>query len=523
MRANWLTLLGVNLRSIFMAVQSSRKKKRHAGFVVMMIIYALVGLLFAFYCGLTAYAYVLMGMADIVMPIMMTMASILILFTTIFKSNGFLFASRDDEFLLSLPIRTHEIIIGRIGTLYLFELAETIMIMAAPLIVLAVMTDVSAGFVFLGAVSIVFIPLIPLALSALIGIVITFISSRFKYKNAVTIILGMVVLVVIMGFSMSAQNIDETMFLNMNQMILQAITQLYFPANLYISGLNGSAAAYAVFVLLSVGIMLAVTALITFKYKSITTLLNTGKSKGTYHMETLKTSGFMMALYKKELKFYTSFSVYVMNTAFSFVLMIVAAVAIFFVQDIEGFLQIPKADQYITSLLPAILALFMSLSSTTYPCISLEGNHLWLMNHLPVRDKDIYDAKLLLNLSLAIPSALIASILFIIRFKPDMIIGIMTITVPLAYGLFMAVFGLFANLKFPNFQWINPTSVVKQGTPSMITTLGGMLISIIAAILIFTFISLAPIIYGILTAALLLSAFLLYRNICTISLKSLSD
>ena len=149
MSARWISLLGVNLRSIFALSQTSRKKKnkRNMNMALMIVLYVFVGLIFAVYCGVLSALYVYMGMEEIVMPMMMTIASVVILITSIFKANGFLFASRDDDLLLSLPVDTHQIIVSRLATLYIFDLVETAVVMLPSLVVVAVMSNVGAGFI----------------------------------------------------------------------------------------------------------------------------------------------------------------------------------------------------------------------------------------------------------------------------------------------------------------------------------------------------------------------------------------
>ena len=525
MSARWISLLGVNLRSIFALSQTSRKKKnkRNMNMALMIVLYVFVGLIFAVYCGVLSALYVYMGMEEIVMPMMMTIASVVILITSIFKANGFLFASRDDDLLLSLPVDTHQIIVSRLATLYIFDLVETAVVMLPSLVVVAVMSNVGAGFIISVLMSILFIPMIPLAIAALIGIIVTYISCRFKHKNFLSVVFGMLFVIIIMFFSMSAQNMNDQVIMDMSKLLLDLFRRTYFPTSLYISGLSGNVMSLIGFIVLSLSAVIGVTAAIAWKYKRITTFLTTEKSSGNYRMQSLKTSGTMFSLYRKEFKLYTSIPVYVLNTAFSFVFMIIIAIALFFVKDIESFLKIPGAKNYIALALPIVLSFFMALSSTTYPSISLEGKKLWLTAHLPVPQKQIYHAKLLVNLTLSVPTCIISSVLLIIRFRPDTLNAVMTFLVPLAYGIFVSIFGLWVNLKFPNFDWVNPVTVIKQGIPAMICIFGGMIVVIIPAFLIFTFSEAAHIIYIIVVSVLAVLSFILYRLVSGTKLLSLTE
>ena len=156
--------------------------------------------------------------------------------------------------------------------------------------------------------------------------------------------------------------------------------------------------------------------------------------------------------------------------------MIIAAIASFFVKDIEAVLNFPGINSVINVFLPIVVMFFAALSSTTYPSISLEGNHVWLTASLPVRSETIYKAKIIMNLCLTVPAILISSVLLSIRFRPDLLYAVLTVVISVLCSIFMAVFGLTVNIKFPNFEWTNAAAVVKQGASGMICSFGGIIL-----------------------------------------------
>ena len=513
MSNKFFKLTAIQLKGVLMTNQfnSGTKKQKTGKLIFVTAMFALMALLFILYCSLFTYAYITIGLTEAVMPLIMAVSSVFIIMTTIFKANGFLFASKDDDLLMSLPIQTKDIILSRFVSLYLFEAAITALMVIPSLIVWLVCLGFDAAVFIKGLFSVLFIPMIPLAIAALIGIVITYISARFKYKNLVMIILGMAGLLAIMYFSMNVGNINTSDFTEINTMLLSIIVSIYPPAKLFAMGINGNLFAYVGLIILSVIIFSAVIAVITVNFKKLTTLLSSHRTKSHYKMETLKTSGVLTSLIVKEFKRYFSLSSYVLNTAFSMLLMLVFAIAIFFIDDIEVLINIPGATRQLQSFIPVICLFFMALSSTTYPCISLEGEQVWLTASLPVDSKTIYLSKIMMNLILSMPVCLISTILFIIRFKPDITYSIITVLVPAACGIFMAFFGLAVNLKFPNFQWVNATSVIKQGAGGTICSIGGLIIVFgCGALILMTDIS-KILIYGILFACFVLGTFISWQ------------
>lgn len=70
---------------------------------------------------------------------------------------------------------------------------------------------------------------------------------------------------------------------------------------------------------------------------------------------------------------------------------------------------------------------------------------------------------------------------------------------PLAYALFTSLWGMFINLKMPDYTWTSETALIKQSMPAMAGIFGGMAAGIIPLIVL---IALQKVPAGILTAAI---------------------
>lgn len=499
MKNKFLRLTAIQLKGVLMTNQfgggTKGQKQRKLALVTAMFVF--IALLFIFYCALITYSYIAIGLTKAVMPMIMAIASIFIIMTTLFKANGFLFSSKDDDLLMSLPVKTSHIILSRFASLYIFETAVTALIIVPSLIVWLACLGFDTTILVKGLISVLFIPLIPLAAAALLGIIITYIAARFKYKNLVMTVLGMAALLAVMYFSVNARNIDADAFSEINTVLLSLVVSVYPPAKLFAMGMSGDPLAYIGLIGLSVAVFAAVTAVITVNFKKITTRLQSHYTKSHYKIEQLKTSGALKSLIGREFKRYFSMSGYVLNTGFSILLMPVAAVAVFFVNDIDTLLNIPGISAQLGSLVPVICLFFMALSSTTFPSVSLEGSNVWLTASLPVHFTTIYLAKIIMNLILSVPVCLVSTLLFAVRFNLDIGAAAMTILLPTACAVFMAFFGLTVNLKFPNFEWTNATSVVKQSVSGFVCSFGGLIIVFGSGALVFMSDIEAMAIYGV--------------------------
>lgn len=57
---------------------------------------------------------------------------------------------------------------------------------------------------------------------------------------------------------------------------------------------------------------------------------------------------------------------------------------------------------------------------------------------------------------------------------PSLPMRLLLFVTPLAYACFTSVFGMWLNLKFPNYSWASEVTVVKQGAASFISIFFGM-------------------------------------------------
>lgn len=203
----------------------------------------------------------------------------------------------------------------------------------------------------------------------------------------------------------------------------------------------------------------------------------------------------MSALISKELKRYFSSTVYMTNTLIGLVIMIIGTIAI--CVNLNGtFNMITEGEELgvdinqILELMPKIffgLVVFMSsMTSITSSSISIEGKSFNITKSLPVNPEEVLLSKVLSSNLITIPVILLCDIIFFISFEVQIFDIVAILIISLVMPTLTAIIGLFANLKYPKMNATSDTEVVKQSASSMISVLGGMLISIfLIGILVF--------------------------------------
>jgi ABC-2 type transport system permease protein len=187
------------------------------------------------------------------------------------------------------------------------------------------------------------------------------------------------------------------------------------------------------------------------------------------------------ALYQKEIKRYFASTLYVFNTAFGAVLVVIGSVALAFMgeEKLGVMLEMPGLPDVMKSAAPFALALFASLSATTPASISMEGNKLWQLKALPVNTRDLFRSKCLVSITVMAPAIVVAATVLNFVLKADALTAVLMYAVPLVYTVFIARVGLYVNLCVPKLDWQNEAEVVKQGASVMVTLLIGMVAGIL--------------------------------------------
>ena len=109
----------------------------------------------------------------------------------------------------------------------------------------------------------------------------------------------------------------------------------------------------------------------------------------------------------------------------------------------------------------------------------MEGKQWWIAQTLPVRSRDIWSAKILTNLTLALPFYLVSIVFALLAVKPSVSEGIWLVLLPAAYIVFSSVLGITMNLAFPVMKWEAESRVVKQSASVMLTMLVGFVTALI--------------------------------------------
>lgn len=445
---------------------------------------------YAYMMGENLYSY---NLTYIMLTMFIFMVTIMTFIEGIYKSQGILFETKDNDMLFSLPIKRYQILFVRIFKLLLFQFVFNLMFLLPAFIVFIYFEKPGFNFYFISIVMAVLIPIIPTIISSFLGYIVKMISSRFKSKKIIQVLLSTLIFLGIFYISMNLDDFVQDIVLKATS-INEILIKIYYPLGLYINLIDHFNILEFIKLLLINILPLIVFILIGEKYyfqiisNSKETSMN---NKKELKKEIIRKRNPLISLVYKELSRYFSSIVYMFNTSFGLILIVLVTVLLCF-KGQHTFDTILTNYGISTELSLSILFYFLilfagSMSSITSSSISLEGKTINVTKSLPIKEESILLSKIITCYVIELPFMLISDILFIIKFKPSVGYVLLLILLTFIVILLTSCIGLIVNLKYPKMDATNDTEVVKQSMSSMISVFIGMFIFVGSILLVWYF------------------------------------
>lgn len=476
-----------------------RKKKSKNIFAFILKMFLVFFIVSSILGSVAMYAYVLgeklvpVGLTYVMLGIFSLVTIIAIFMEGMYRAGSVLFDSKDNDMLLSMPIKKSTIVASRLIRFIAFEYIWTLVIMVPTVAVYEYLAKTDIYFYISTIVFALVIPIIPIIIASIFGYFTKLISSRFKKKNIIQIFLMLVLTVGIMQISFFFQTYLTKIAENAKS-INDMISKIYYPLGLYIdSVIKFDSIKLLILFFGNILIVIVFVYLFSLGYYKTISKLSENYSNSKYKLnkkEKIKSSGATYALFKKELKRYISSPMYFFNTAFG-AIMILLAGGYLIIKNPTTLVLEGQNLTFLLKYIPQGLMLFFAftfgVSCTTAASISLEGKSFWLIKSMPVKEIKIFISKILVNLLILLPAGYLVIIATSIRFGFSGFEILMLFISSTVMALFISITGLFINLMFPRLNFKSDVEIVKQSASVMITILAGLIPVIVISIVLAKF------------------------------------
>lgn len=418
--------------------------------------------------------------------------SLITILEGIYKSGPLLFNCKDDQLLLSLPIKRRTVVFIRILKLYVFELLYNSMFLLPVMVAYVRWGNVGPTYYLTCFVMLLMLPIIPIVISCIIGAITSGISSKFKYKNVVEIVISMIALVGVFYFSFKVEDVFNYLLANAES-INDFIIKRYYPAGVFSKlVIDFNVKDLLIFISVNIAVMAATILVLGKFYFSINSKLksvNTSKVHSKVEPLNFKAKSQTNSLIRKEINTFFKTPVFIVNAGFSLVLFLVLAVlmairfdsvATILINEESG-LGIAKELIYnnLSIIIFALITFGTFMTSITSSIISLEGRNISILKSLPIKTKTILMAKVKAALLITTPAILVGDLILFIRFRTNIFEALLLVVLSILMPLISHFLGIIINLKYPKLEWESPAEVVKQSTSSFIAVMLGMVLLMI--------------------------------------------
>ena len=420
---------------------------------------------------------------------------------TFVKANGVLFAYKDYDFIMSLPIKKSTIIYSRVAALYAAEGIWSFAIMLPVFLAYFTFEAVTIPRLIGALFALILGPNLAVSAAILLAFAVAALAAKLHFKSLGMVIGGIFGLLFMVAylffiFTLSfntdklaaAGNFQDTVF-----SVASSVGLVYLPS-LWIADFfrSGSLVSFLLFVLVSVGAPAAIVAIISRFNDRINALVSEDKVQKKFTTKQISTKSVtpFVALIRKEIQTIIGYPAVFVNMLFGCLLMVILAfISLFFNTSsiVANFVPASEVPRYLP-LARTIFGMATTWFGTSMFCAansaaisySLEGRSNWLMATMPVSSRQIFGAKIAVNMLYVAFFSILTQIFFLIPGHITIETALRNVILPLCIVFLVANVGLAIDIRRPNFDWTSVIDITKRSlsvtVSSLVGTLGSMIV-----------------------------------------------
>ena len=465
------------------------KARSRGGVIGMFIMFVFVMLFLCLVFGIVAFGLgselLPRGLDWLYFSLISLIAIFLGVFGSVFNTYSSLYAAKDNELLLAMPIPPRKLLASRLIGVYVLGLMYEAVVMVPAIVLYRILGTASLSRLFFPIALTLVLSLVILSLCCILGWIVALIAARLKNKSFITVFVSLAFLALYYVFYFKANTYLQQIATHTEE-ITRVMKSWLYP--FYQMGLAGAGNILSLLVigLLAVALFTLVYFVMSRSFLRIVTQ-NRGGKKAVYREKTVRASGIQSALLRREFKHFTGSAPYMLNCALGTVLMLGVAVLVIVKaaslrENLSRFyLEIPVLERLAPVILAGIAMSVASMNDITAPSVSLEGKGIWLIQSLPVHARDVLRAKQKLHIFVTLPCAVILMLSLCLVLQLPVAQTVLLTLICILFVLLSSAGGLALNLLRPNLTWTNESVPIKQSMTVFISLFGGW---ILAAIII---------------------------------------
>ncbi len=460
--------------------------------------------LLAMYTGLMMTVFAggaLIGQPEMVLVVAFVFAQFTILIFGIFYIMGTFYFSKDLETFVPMPLKPYEIIGGKFAVVMVNEYLTSHPNLLPHVIICGIGTSQGLLYWIKSIILMAAAPAIPLAVAAILVVLVMRVVNIGRYKDLLVIVGGLVLIFVSFFGSMLLQkvpeNIDDMQNFFASQTGLVDLIGSRFPPGIWATrGLaEGGLAGLGYFLLfLTVSIVLILFLLwisnLVF-YKALLAgqeVRRKRKQLSGVQMDRKmgRETSPVLSLFKREWKLMIRTPLYVLNGLVGSVTGPLILVMMILVQgsdpelaEMLGSLKDPEIVPYAALVTLGIMLFTAGMNVVASTAVSREGRTIWIAKMIPVEAKQQVRAKFLCGCAVSSIGVLATSIIMAFFLKSPLLWIVGATLAGLAGTVPMTVLSLMIDVFHPKLIWNSEQEAMKQNMNSLLGMLASFAVMLV--------------------------------------------
>ena len=409
---------------------------------------------------------------------------------TIFSSINILYFTKDNEYLLPLPLKPYQIIFARTNVMLITQYLIIFLVGIIPLTLYGILTNANSTFYILMLISIVLIPILPVLLISIVVMIIMSFAKITKNRNKFQLIATILLLVIAIAISISTSGMNDKMSSEeMAQMVLQANGMIvllngYFPTVEYlINALTTASLSMAVLEILktigltAIGFIIYMLIAQKIYFKGLIGNLFGGgakKSNKAISQKEYENSKLYKSYIEKKIKILIRNPIFLMQCLVPAILIPILMIVITLggiysesgkgeMQELINMLQTIQTNSFtIMCVILGIIQFFTMFIYISITAVSRDGGNAVFMKYIPVSLYKQYIYKIAPNIVMNIITILITMGVAQYLLHLPILTFILLFIVATIMGILQSILMIIVDLKRPKLEWDTEYAVVKQ-------------------------------------------------------------
>ena len=534
----------INLTKVFLKTSLSNmntqmgmpsKSNKIVSKILYVVLFLYLAAIVSLFSGGMVESLKIINQQEIFIGLILLVVTAFCVIQTIFSSINVFYFTKDNEYILPLPLKPYEIILARTNVLIITEYIVTVLIGFIPLLVYGVLTSASMSYYLLMFVALVLVPILPILLVSIIVMIIMSFAKITKNKNKFQLIATILVLSIVIALSLSTTKLqDDITNEQLAHMLVEAngmvdLLKGYFPTLDYvISSLTSDSIVVALIELLKVlvftisGVIVYVFIAQKIYFKGLVgNLFSSSSKKKNIKINTNKynNSKLYISYISKEFKCLIRNPVFFMQCLLPAILIPLLMIVMVILQMKNSIT--PQMSEQLNSfngntfivacVILGVIQFFSMFIYIAITAISRDGKNAIFMKYIPVSLYKQYIYKCIPNIVMGSITSIISIVVANIILKLDMLMIVLVFIAAIIMNVAESIILIIIDLKRPKLEWDSEYAVVKQN----FNLIFPMIISMIAIFIIIlagVFLTNINVYIGIIILSLIFAIILYFAN-----------